>query len=85
MISKFLDAIGKAARSLIAFGVVLMSFGFLYFLLYKKIPPENKDILQIASGIVLGVLATVISYYFGSSKDKSDRDKADIAADQQKP
>lgn len=74
--SKFFDAIGKAARSIIAFGVVLMSFGFLYFLLYKEIPAENKDVLQIACGIVLGVLATVISYYFGSSKDKSDQEKS---------
>lgn len=74
----FLDAIGKAARSLIAFGIVLMSFGFLYFLLYKKIPAENKDVIQISAGIVLGVLGSVASYYFGSSKDKSDRDKADM-------
>jgi hypothetical protein len=74
---EFFDAIGKAARSIIAFGVTIMSFGFLYFLLFKKIPAENKDVVQITSGIVLGVLATVVSYYFGSSKDKSDSEKAD--------
>ena len=72
---KFFDAIGKAARTIIAFSITLMSFGFLYFLLYKKIPAENKDVVQITAGIVLGVLATVVSYYFGSSKDKSDQDK----------
>jgi len=80
-IRDFFDAIGKAARSIIAFMVVLMSFGFLYFLLYRKIPVENKDSINITIGIVLGVLATVVSYYFGSSKDKSDRDKADIVAE----
>lgn len=77
---KFFDAIGKAARTILAFLITLMSFGFLYFLLYKKIPAENKDIVQITAGIVLGVLATVVSYYFGSSKDKSDQDKADRVA-----
>lgn len=80
----FLDALGKAARSLIAFGIVLMSFGFLYFLLYRKIPAENKDILQIAAGIVLGVLGTVASYYFGSSKDKSDQEKSDRVIEEKK-
>ena len=74
---EFFDAIGKAARTIIAFSITIMSFGFLYFLLYKKIPAENKDVVQITAGIVLGVLATVVSYYFGSSKDKSDSDKAD--------
>lgn len=81
----FLDAIGKAARSIIAFGIVFMSFGFLYFLLYKKIPVENKDILQISAGIVLGVLGTVASYYFGSSKDKSDQDKLIRSNGENKP
>lgn len=78
---KFFDAVGKAARTIIAFSITLMSFGFLYFLLYKKIPAENKDIVQITAGIVLGVLATVVSYYFGSSKDKSDQDKAERVSD----
>lgn len=75
---KFFDSLGKAARSIIAFMIVILSFGFLYFLLYKKVPAENRDILTLSTGIVLGVLGTVASYYFGSSKDKSDKDKADI-------
>lgn len=81
----FLDALGKAARSIIAFAIVLMSFGFLYFLLYRKIPAENKDILQISAGIVLGVLGTVASYYFGSSKDKSDQEKSDRVIAEKQP
>lgn len=75
---KFLQEIGRQARSIIALSIVVMSFGFIFFLLYKTIPAENKDILQISAGIVLGVLGTVASYYFGSSKDKSDQEKADI-------
>lgn len=80
-----LEALGKAARSIIAFAIVIMSFGFLYFLLYRKIPAENKDILQISAGIVLGVLGTVASYYFGSSKDKSDQEKSDRVIAEKQP
>ncbi len=70
-----MESFGKYTRSLIAFLIVLLSFGFLFTLAYKAIPKDNKDILQIAVGIVLGVLGIVVGYYFGSSKDKSDQDK----------
>lgn len=75
---KILEALGKSARTLIALSVVLMSFGFLFALVYHAVPEQNKDIIQIASGLVLAVLAGVTGYYFGSSKDKSDQEKADI-------
>lgn len=71
-----MDKFFKYTRSLIAFFIVILSFGFLFALIYKNVPPDNKDILQISAGLVLGVLATVTAYYFGSSKDKSDQDKA---------
>lgn len=60
---------------MIGFLIVILSFGFLYLIAVKNIPADNKDILQISAGLVLGVLATVAAYYFGSSKDKSDQDK----------
>lgn len=66
----------RYTRSLIAFLIVICSFGFLYLIAVRNVPPDNKDILQISAGLVLGVLATVTAYYFGSSKDKSDQDKA---------
>jgi uncharacterized BrkB/YihY/UPF0761 family membrane protein len=78
MIHKFFDAIGKAARSLVAFMVVISSFALLFVLVYKSVPEQNKDIIQIAAGMVLTVLGTVAAYYFGSSKDKSDHEKAVI-------
>lgn len=77
----FFDAFGKSMRSIIAITVVLLSFAFLFTLMFVKIPQENESIINVASGIVLGVLGVVVGYYFGSSKDKSDRDKADILTD----
>jgi len=73
---KRMELFAKYTRSIIAFLIVVLSFGFLYLIALRNIPTGNKDILQIAAGLVLGVLATVAAYYFGSSKDKSDQDKA---------
>jgi succinate-acetate transporter protein len=80
-ISNILDTLGRNARSIIAFQVVTFSFAFLFVLLMKskEIPANNATTLNVAAGVVLGVVATVCAYYFGSSKDKSDADKADMA------
>jgi len=74
---KFFETFVKNIRSIIAISVILLGFTFLFFLLYKPMPPENKDAVMLSSGIVLGVVVSVAAYYFGSSKDKSDVDKAD--------
>lgn len=74
----FMDSLGKNARTLIALLITLGGFGFLFALLYKMIPTGNETVLNVASGIVLSVMGQVCAYYFGSSKDKSDREKADI-------
>jgi hypothetical protein len=66
----------KFTRAIIAFAVVLGSFGFLFVLAYRAVPKDNVDTINLACGFVLGVLATVISYYFGNSKDKSDAEQA---------
>jgi len=74
---EFFEVFAKNIRSVIALLVVLLGFGFLFFLLYIPIPLSNKDAVMLSSGIVLGVVVSVAAYYFGSSKDKSDVDKAD--------
>lgn len=71
----FWDSLGKSARTVIGISVVLMSFGFLFALLWVKIPKENETIVNVATGLVLSALGGVVAYYFGSSKDKSDQDK----------
>ena len=58
--------------------ITLGSFLFLFTLLFKSIPTENKDITNISIGFVIGTLVTgVAGYYFGSSK-KSPTNTTDI-------
>lgn len=66
----------KYARHVIGFTIVVGAFTFLYLLAYRSVPESNKDIIQIAVGGMLALLAGVGAYYFGSSKDKSDADSA---------
>jgi phosphotransferase system glucose/maltose/N-acetylglucosamine-specific IIC component len=82
--NNFLESIGRAARTIVAMIVVLGGFLFLFFLLYKKIPVENKDILQIAAGIVLATMGVVTGYYFGSSKNLTDKDRAAQSLEEKK-
>jgi len=46
-----------------------------YVLLTKTIPSENRDIVNVALGLILGLSGTVVGYYFGSSKSSSDKNK----------
>lgn len=74
--NRFFELFAKNVRSIIAFIVVVMGFAFLFALLKIPIPKENETVLNVATGLVLAALGGVIAYYFGSSKDKSDDDKA---------
>jgi len=73
----FFELFAKNVRSILAIAIIILGFGFLYALLFVAIPVSNKDAVMLCSGIVLGVVVSVAAYYFGSSKDKSDVDKAD--------
>ena len=42
-------------------------------LLYKAVPPENKDTINIVIGALAGSFVTIVSYYFGSSKGSADK------------
>lgn len=75
--SKFFELFAKNVRSLIAILIVVGGFGFLFSLLAFKIPDGNETVLNVSTGLVLAALGGVVGYYFGSSKDKSDVDKAD--------
>jgi hypothetical protein len=73
----------RYVRPVLAISFVTFSFGFLFTIVWKAIPPENKEIVGLAVGFVLGQLSVVGGYYFGSSKDKSDQDQARTFADTQ--
>ncbi len=71
----------RYVRPILAISFVIFSFGFLFTIVWKAVPPGNKEIIGIAVGFVLGQLSVVGSYYFGSSKDKSDQDQARVESD----
>ena len=63
-------------RGPIGMFIVVASFLFLFFLLYKAIPTDNKDVVLFAAGLVLGMAGNVTNWYFGSSKEKADQEKS---------
>lgn len=75
--NKFFELFAKNVRSILAILITVGAFLFLFSLLGFKIPEGNAAVLNVAAGVVLGVLGTVANYYYGSSKDKSDVDKSD--------
>lgn len=48
-------------------------FLLLYLLVYQQIPVENKDILNIVVGALIGSFTTVVGYFYGSSKSSADK------------
>lgn len=64
-------------RGIIGTSIVYLSFFFLFLLMFRPIPKGNETIVNVSVGFIVGVgVAAVVSYFFGSSKDKSDTDKA---------
>lgn len=53
--------------------VVAISAVVIVLLIYQPLPQENKDIVNIALGTLLGMAVTVVGYFFGSSKSSSDK------------
>ena len=81
--SKFFELFAKNVRSILAILIVVGGFAFLFSLLHFKIPAGNESVLNVAAGLVLAVMGAVANYYYGSSKDKSDVDKADSEIEKQ--
>jgi hypothetical protein len=60
-------------RSVLAFIIVLGSFATLIILLFKPIPAENKDTVNLAVGFVLGAgVGAVTGYYFAATKKETN-------------
>ena len=53
--------------------IVAGFFLLLYFLIYQQIPADNKDILNIAVGALIGSFGSIVSYFYGSSKGSADK------------
>ena len=55
--------------------IVVGFFLLLYLLVYQQIPIENKDILNIVVGALIGSFTTVVGYFYGSSKSSADKNE----------
>lgn len=53
--------------------VVVGFFALLYILLFQEIPEGNRDVLNLATGALIGSFTSIIGYYFGSSKGSADK------------
>lgn len=62
-------------RNILAVLYVTMVLVYIYVLVFKPVPAENKDLVNIIGGNVIGGLGIVLGYYFGASKKDSVKPK----------
>ena len=55
--------------------ITLGFFALLALLIFNPAPIENKDLLNITIGSLLTAFATVVSYFYGSSKGSADKNE----------
>jgi heme O synthase-like polyprenyltransferase len=55
--------------------IVIGFFVLLYVLVKAEIPKENKDLLNLVVGSLIGSFATVVGYFYGSSKGSADKNE----------
>ena len=73
---KFIESIGRSEiRNIIAITYVLLVLLFIYVLAFKPVPLENKDLINVLGGVVIGGVGIILSFFFGSSKNESDKAK----------
>ena len=55
--------------------IVFGFFGLLGLLVFNGVPTENGELLNISIGSLLAAFATVVGYFYGSSKSSSDKNE----------
>lgn len=53
---------------ILAYLVTAGFFGMLVFMLFKAIPNENRDIVNIMLGVLGSTFGGIVAYYYGSTK-----------------
>jgi uncharacterized BrkB/YihY/UPF0761 family membrane protein len=57
--------------ALIIVGFFMLMIG----LVYTAVPDVNKDLLNLVTGALIGSFATIVGYFFGSSKGSADKNE----------
>jgi hypothetical protein len=55
--------------------IVIGFFILLYLLATSSIPEQNKDLLNLVVGALIGSFATVVGYFYGSSAGSAKKDE----------
>ena len=55
--------------------IIVGFFALMIILAAREIPTENKDLLNLVVGALIGSFATIVSYFYGSSKGSSDKNE----------
>jgi uncharacterized membrane protein len=55
--------------------IVIGFFSLLILLIMAAVPTENKDLLNLVVGALIGVFTSVVGYYFGSSIGSAKKDE----------
>lgn len=69
--SDSLAVLAKIAPYILDVIVIAGTFGFGYLLFYVGIPSDNKDIMNMMFGTLIGLSVTIVNYHRGSSEGSS--------------
>jgi hypothetical protein len=67
------DIFSKRFIYYLSIGVVGFVFIMIVALFFVMIPPENKTIIDMVVGIVIGGYTSVMAFFYGSSKGSKDK------------
>lgn len=73
---KWFENLGKTdIRNIISVLYVSLVLLYIYVLAFKAVPSENRDLVNVLGGVVIGGVTIILGYYFGSSKSNNDLEK----------
>ena len=57
---------------------IIASYGLLYFLIFKAVPPENKDLVNVMIGVVCGsTVSAIMGWLYTTNKHQTRQTKND--------
>jgi len=56
--------------------IVIGFFVLMITLVFASVPEQNKDLLNLVVGALIGSFATIVGYFFGSSKGSAEKTQA---------